>query len=205
MRKLFVLCMLMAVGVPVSGAESWFTCSISAENTVVRQGEVPKVKVRIGNHLGRDVVLVGSLDGSSYGMRYPKCGFELMDAQGKPLKISPESRCGNVNELRSEDFVTVPSGKEFDPYESRFFGSWQSQQLSQLPPGTYHIRFYYQTSIKGVHQYFGDERMLAEPKISPAIQKLYEMVPGLDLKSNTLKITITAQSPTPSAPVARAK
>ncbi|WP_038167408.1 hypothetical protein [Verrucomicrobium sp. BvORR106] len=205
MMKPLVLCMLVAVGATVSAAESWFTCSISAENTVVRHGEHPKVKVRIGNHLGRDVVLVGSLDGSSYGMRYPKCGFELMDSQGKPLKISPESRCGNMNELRIEDFVTVPSGKEFNPYESGFFGSWQSQLLPQLPPGTYLIRFYYQTSRKGVQYYFGDEQMLAEPKISPAIQKLYEMVPGLDLKSNALKITITAKSPPPSTPVVRAK
>lgn len=205
MKQLLVLCLAAATALPTSAADSWFTCSIASKGPVIREGEVPRIKVSIGNHLGRDVVLVGSLDGSSYGMRYPKCGFEIMDASRKPLKTSPDSRCGNMNELRVEDFVTVPTGTEFDPYGLGFFGAWQIHQFAQLPPGTYIIRFYYQTSTKGIQQYFGDEHFLETPKVSPALQKLYESVPGLDLKSNELKITTTAKSSSPTPPKALAK
>ncbi|WP_050028846.1 hypothetical protein [Verrucomicrobium sp. BvORR034] len=205
MKQLLALCMMAVAGLPASAAESWFTCTIAAESVTIREGEVPWIKVRIGNHLGRDVVLVGSLDGSSYGMRYPKCGFELKDPVGKPLKLSPDSRCGNMNELRAEDFVTVPTGRDFDPYGPGFFGAWQIHQFSQLPPGTYIVRFYYQTSTKGMQQYFGDEQMSAEPKVSPAIQQLYEKVPGLNLRSNELKITVTAKNSGSVQPATRAK
>lgn len=191
MKKLITLLFAFISAVSVIAADSPFTCSISAEKATLIQGQVPRVKVSITNKSGKDVHLVGSLDGSDVGWRFPKCSFELLDTTGKPVpQKQPMSRCGNMNTLKTTDFVKVAAGTEFNPIGKGFFGSWQLYRFEQLPPGTYILRFYYQTSTKGVQDYFGDERMMGQKTVAPEIQKLFESVPLIDIKSNDLQITV---------------
>ena len=191
MNKLIALLFAFTSSFSVIAADTPFTCSISAEKATIMQGEVPRVKVSIANKSGKDVHLVGSLDGSDVGWRFPKCGFELLDTAGEPVpQKQPMGRCGNMNTLETADFVKVAAGAEFNPFGQGFFGSWQLYRFKQLPPGTYILRFYYQTSTKGVQDYFGDERMMGQKTVSPEIQKLFEAVPLTDIKSNDLQITV---------------
>jgi hypothetical protein len=167
------------------------TCHIELEKPVIEQGTLPPVTVSIINETDKPIVLLGSLDGSDVGWRYPKCGFELFDENKKPLSLGGIGRCGNMNPLRAEDFVQVGSGNRFNPYGKGFFSSHHLWQISNYRPGTYYLRFYYQTRGTGVKDFFGDERMMKNPRAPANIQALAKQVPHLDLKSNFIKLTIT--------------
>ncbi len=177
-------------GFRVIAADTSFTCSISADKSTIIQGEIPQVKVSITNKSGKDVHLVGSLDGSDVGWRFPKCGFELLDTGGKVLPEKQSMRCGNMNTLKITDFAKVAAGAEFNPAGKGFFGSSQLYRFRELPPATYILRFYYQTSTKSVQDYFGDERRMGQKTVPPEIQKLFKAVPLIDIKSNDLQITV---------------
>ena len=165
------------------------TCTISVKNAVVRQGQSPQVKVAIKNRSDKEFVLVKSLDASDCGWRYPKCGFVVTRADRKPLPRWSFGKCGNMNLLRATDFVRVGAGKDFTPLGQEYMGSTMFR-IRNLPPGAYLLKFYYQTSTKGVEAYFGDERMMKNWKVSPEIQGLYAGVSELNLWSNELKFTI---------------
>lgn len=189
--KLPVLLIAFASSFNVIAADAPFTCTISAEKVSIVQGTVPRVNVAITNKSGKDVYLVGSLDGSEVGWRFPKCGFELLDAAGKPVpQKRPMSRCGNMNALKTTDFAKVAEGAEFNPTGKGFFGSSQLYRFRQLPPGTYILRFYYQTSTKSAEDYSGDLQRSRLKPVSPEIQELFEAVPLIDIKSNDLQITV---------------
>jgi hypothetical protein len=172
-------------------AESAFDCVIASERTAYAVGEVPNITVRITNRTAKSVVLVGSLDGSTAGRRSPKCRFEIFDAAGKLVTL-PVFGCGNMNILRTTDFVTVPAGDTFNPFGKGFFPPVQFYRIPVTKPGDYIFRFSYSTSDR-VEDYFGDERMSGQKIAAPEIQRLFERVPKLDLKSNELKLKFTAR------------
>jgi hypothetical protein len=194
MKTTAALWLLFAWPVLATAADTPFKCVLSAEKTTLAQGEIPILKVSISNDSGKDVHLVGSLDGSDLRRRFPHCILSLLDPMGKPLpRKGPIGVCGNMNRLRSADFVKIPAGSAFDLYGDGFFGSFEILRIKELPPGTYILRFYYKTSTKAVQDYFGDERLTlsTEPLVvSPEIQKLFESVPDVDIQSNDLKITV---------------
>ena len=185
---------IISVALTALATDTSFTCSISTTTPVVTVGERPNVKVVITNVTGKEVYLVGCLDGSDSGGRFPKCSFQLLDMEGNPIpEKEPRIGCGSRNRLKTTDFVKVAPGAEFTPYGQGFFGSWELFRFSTLPPGDYVLRFHYQTSTKDVQDYFGDEKMMGQKTASPEIQKLYEAVPLVDVKSNDLRITVRSK------------
>lgn len=190
--KSFVLTFLFSVVIHCSlASDAAFDCIIASERTTYSVGEVPNITFRITNKSTKEVVLVGSLDGSTTDRRFPKCRFEILDSAGKPVTL-PLALCGNMNVLRTTDFVVVPAGGTFNPFGKGFFGPVQFYRFPITVPGDYTLRFSYSTSDR-VQDYFGDERMSGQTTAAPEIQRLFERVPKLDLKSNELKLTFTAK------------
>ena len=91
------------------------SCTITGE-PVCTLGTTPKLRVEIVNHANHAIFLVGSLDGSEWKMRYPYCFFEVIGPDGKSA-IREAIRCGNTNPLLEKEFVTVPGGGTFNPYQ----------------------------------------------------------------------------------------
>ena len=170
-------------------ADAAFDCVIASDRTTYAVGEVPNITFRITNKSTKEVLLVGSLDGSTTNRRFPKCQFEILDAAGKPVTL-PLALCGNMNVLKTTDFVAVPAGGTFNPFGKGFFPPHQFYRFPVTVPGDYTLRFSYSTSER-VQDYFGDDR--GQPNAAPEIQRLFERVPKLDLKSNELKLTFTAK------------
>ena len=144
------------------------------------------------------------LDGSTAGWRFPKCRFEITDAAGKPVERRRTTICGNMNMLRVENFVRVPAREVFSPFGEGFF-SWLPYPVDFLDfgvrqePGTYTVRYYYSTSGDKVSDYFGDERIAAalsgkEFSVEPEIQRRFDQVPHVELRSKELKITFRPES-----------
>jgi hypothetical protein len=183
-----VLLMLLATFVTLSvvAAEPSFNCVLTSDRTSYTVGETPALAVTITNKSGKEVVLVGSLDGSDVGWRFPKCRVEIFDAAGKPVTAAM-GRCGNMNVLRLADFVVVPAGGAFNPCGPGFFSPHQFHRFPVSAPGDYTVCFYYSTSDR-VEDYFGDERMMGKTNAAPEIQRMFKRVPKIELKSNQLKL-----------------
>jgi hypothetical protein len=112
-------------------------------------GTAPRIAVSLINRFDSDIYLVGSLDGSEDQLRYPFCHFEVPDPTGKRVGAPYYGRCGYMNRLREKDFVQVPPGGKFDPYQNiddhGFFRSTQLWPPTFNSTGTYRVRFVYST------------------------------------------------------------
>jgi hypothetical protein len=147
--------------------------------------------VRIRNSSSSEVYLVGSLDGSDMGWRYPKCGFEVFGPDGSPV-VHEGALCDVTNGIGVVDFVKVPAEGSFDPLTEGFFIPYQLIRFPAETPGIYTVRFYYSTATDDIQDYQGGQR---GRRPSQEVQRLFERVPKLDLESNDLKLTFVASGP----------
>jgi hypothetical protein len=161
------------------GTESPIVCSIRSAPTI-EQGQTPKIAVEIVNRSNRAVYLVGSLDASESAWRYPYCFFQVVGPDGKPA-VKPTGRCGNMNALREEDFVSVRPRAVFDPYQHiDRFGFFPPAAISPSTfekVGEYRIRFHYSTEQTDIKQWLGDGRP------NERLVKLLGQVPKVTIKS----------------------
>lgn len=161
-------------------------CKISSSKPIYKKGELPKIEVSIINKSDENIYLVGSLDGSSFKFRKPYCYFSIekptIDSLPKP------EMCKTLNPLRMEDFVKVKPGESFDPYlridEYGFFGAYNISRIDNFRnTGKYKISFYYSTFEKKEKKSFVKNEELT-------VLNLLQLVPYVNLKSNTIEIEI---------------
>lgn len=186
--------MFLVAAVAACGADKPMVCRISTSAPVIVAGSIPNIKVAITNGFEREIFLIGCLDGSGFSGRYPRCWFELLSTEGKPI---PETEkrigCGTLNPLKTTDFVKVLPDADFNPYGEGFVGPWELSRFSTFVPGDYVVRFHYQTSAERVEQFLGAERLAGERRPSDEIMKLFASLPSIEVKSNDLKITVKAR------------
>jgi hypothetical protein len=171
-------------------------CVLVAGRDTYEIGELPQIEVRIVNRSSKDIVLIGSLDGSAANWRFPRCRFEVLDPSGNPGEGSSKM-CGNMNTLKPSDFVTISPGEAFNPFREGFFRSYPGALLASQQAGTYTVHFVYSTASRTVSDYFGDERMsaaLAGTKAfaTPEVQRLFDRTTHVELRSNELKLSFHA-------------
>jgi hypothetical protein len=166
------------------------SCTIRGEPTC-KLGNVPDVSVVITNQTKTDIYLVGSLDGSHCKWRYPFCYFEVIRPDGR-LALPPGKGCGHANELREKDFVKVPPGGTFDPYqeidEGGFFLSCQLTASAFRTAGEYRIRFVYSTKYDDIIAWVGDG--VATAAEYKKLLGMFRQVPKVEIRSNEIKIRI---------------
>lgn len=161
--------------------------TLTATHTEYVAGESPQVLVRMRNESQEPVVLVGSLDASDIKWRYPFCYFEIEgppDAQAWGL-----GRCGNMNPLRPQDFVSVQPGKDFDPYarvdDYGFFDNSQMDWHAFAVPGKYRLTWVYSTASEAPQEWLGDGTL-------GEVSELLKRVPHGIARSNTVEINVTS-------------
>ncbi|MCI0650928.1 MAG: hypothetical protein L0Z55_03480 [Planctomycetes bacterium] len=181
---------------PDEGAAAPFACTIRSE-PVCELGKAPVIAVEVANLTGREIYLVGSLDGSDLKWRYPHCYFEVTGPDGK----APENdmgRCGNMNALRQEDFVRVAAGASFDPYRKidgyGFFAASQLSEAAFAVPGDYRVRFVYSTAGENFKDWFGWGNSDEEAKAKD-LRGLFDMIPKATAISNEITITVRRSQP----------
>ena len=172
-------------------------CTIRSEPTC-GLGKVPNISVEIANWTGADIYLVGSLDGSDLKWRYPFCYFEVIGPTGKSVH-ERVARCGNMNALREKDFVKVPRGGKFNPYQrvddAGFFGSSQLTAATFQAEGEYRVRFIYSTEAREPKYWLGDAQgntaeMLRTGGSHENVLKLLALVPRTTVYSNEITIKV---------------
>lgn len=166
------------------------SCVIRCEPTC-ELGKAPKVSVEITNQTDADIYLVGGLDGSASRRRYPHCYFEVTGPDGKPA-VSGWGQCGNMNTLREKDFVKVPPGGSFDPYQKidayGFFATYQLYSNTFRAAGQYRIRFFYSTDCAEIAKWAGDG--VGEVRASRTLARLFRQVPKAEASSNEVLVTV---------------
>jgi hypothetical protein len=170
------------------------TCTICSEATC-ESGSAPTISVEIANWTDSDIYLIGSLDGSDLKIRYPLCYFEVIGPMGRPVPPRIPRFCANMNSLRVKDFVKVPPGGKFNPYDHGFFHSSQITPKTFTTPGEYRIRLVYSTDQADAKYWLGDVHgdqslMLNTGGSNEAVVKLLAQVPKTTVTSNEITIRV---------------
>lgn len=156
-------------------------------------GQVPQVSVEIVNQSAREMMLVGSLDASGCKARFPHCYFEVTGPDGKSA-LKELARCGFQNGIRVADFVKVPSGGKFNPYQRidqyGFFDSAQITAQTFDTPGEYRIRFFYSSASESFAAWAGNSYDKNKEPQNTQVRTYFEKVPKTALASNEIKVTI---------------
>jgi hypothetical protein len=161
-------------------------------------GQAPTISVEIANWTGGEIHLIGSLSGSDRKWRYPLCYFEVIGPDGKPAQQGI-ARCGNMNAIREKDFVKVPRGGKFDPYQKidgyGFFGTSLITPATFRAEGEYRIRFVYSTDRAEPKFWLGDvhgnvTEMLNTGGTNENVVKLLANVPKTTVSSNEITVKV---------------
>jgi hypothetical protein len=169
------------------------TCNLKSDKTIYKVGELPNLKVEIANNTGKNIYLIGSLDGSDVKWRMPHCYFTIQ--KPKPDTVDMIGRCGNMNTLKPQDFVLVKAGTKFNPYmhlnEHGFFTDYTTTNSRTFQtPGVYRIQFHYSTNSQKLDDFIGDRPLLQDKAKTQKLVSLLKQVPKVDIVSNEIEITI---------------
>jgi hypothetical protein len=173
------------------------TCTIRSGHTC-ELGKAPAIAVEIANWTEGDIYLIGSLDGSDHKWRFPLCYFEVIGPNGKSA-VQTVARCGNMNAIRGKDFVKVPRGGKFDPYQKiddlGFFASSLISPTTFRAEGEYRIRFIYSTDRVEPKYWLGDvngdtAEMLPTEGNNEKVVKLLAKVPKTTISSNEISVKV---------------
>jgi hypothetical protein len=166
------------------------TCTIRSQPTC-ELGQAPAISVEIANWTEGEIYLIGSLDGSDLKWRYPFCYFEVIRPDGKPAKNRIFRDCGNMNTIREKDFVKVPRGGKFNPYqkidEYGFFGTSLIVPATFQAEGEYRIRFVYSTDNADPKSWLGD---VGGNVTEMQVAKLLANVPKTTASSNEITVKV---------------
>lgn len=168
-----------------------YECILSSSKKIYKLGETPAVNVSIKNKSGKDVYLIGCLDGSEEKWRMPFCYFYIE----KPITDSLPlvARCGNMNPLRKRDFKLVASGDSFDPF-SKSSGYWSSYEIKRSDHfkkiGRYKVTFHYVAKSDKLEDFLGDHGFGVRRSQNNEVIELFKQTPSIKLESNTIEIEI---------------
>ena len=187
-----------------------FVCILSTSKRKYKVGDKPVLNVEIINKSDSAVLMVGSLDGSDIGIRLPICKYTVKHQILGDISTTG-FQCGNVNPIREFDFKEVPAEARFDPYERvddySYFSSRSTFWDQFLIPGIYKLKFRYSTMDKDnifwtrkkmqdvdstmIKWYFAEGKedvYYRELRKKKTLDSLWNLVPDLELESNTLTI-----------------
>lgn len=142
-----------------------FTAEVEGEP---QAGKEVQFRVRIKNISDRDVTVVGCLDGSSSGKRYPH--FNRSVTPSEPM--AERMGCGNCNSLRDSDLKVLKPGETFDPFGPNSFGNWLAKWT---PPkeGTYTVRWTFDYTAKDLSEWNGPiERRMGMGGLEEQLKKI---------------------------------
>lgn len=118
---------------------------VTSNANAYKPGDKLDLRIRIRNISPSKVRVVGSLDGSCTGSRFPRYTAQILDDTGAECTLDFGKRCGNMNGLREKDFVGLAPGEEFDPYtrvdEYGFFRHYALDRWSVPKAGKYTLVF----------------------------------------------------------------
>ena len=144
------------------------------------------VSVEVRNISNRPLWMVGVLDGSEIGFRYPH--YQPVIAGPEPLPAPELGDCGNVAPLRLSDFRHLVPNEGFDPTDARDGAGYLPLRtftnFRPPVPGRYELRLIVSTESLQVEEWLG---ILEYPGKEAVLARL-ALVPRVRVESNLLVV-----------------
>jgi hypothetical protein len=146
--------------------------------------------VELANAGPAEVLMVGVVDGSEGGLRYPRWRPEILgDAIGRVTARRDEDPL--VGPLRGSDFTRLAPGQAFDPTDpgpGRAYLPLSTFATFAPPvPGTYRFRLVLSTESETPEQWLGRFNQEEERE---EVLELVSRVPRVTLESNALEVRV---------------
>ncbi len=163
---------------------------LSTPKDVYRAGQPVEISIEVCNISKSSVPIVGVLDGSETGVRFPKYLPEIKSSIEFEL---PEMEvCGTTAPLRSVDFRLLKPKECFDPAKSTGDASYLPlftfNNFRPSKTGVYEFSLTLSTESARPEQWLGIIGYPGEEKVL----ELLKEVPHLTIKSNVLTIKVEA-------------
>ena len=154
-----------------------------------KTGQPIPVSVQVKNISDHPLWLIGVLDGSEAGLRYPHWQPEIITphplSEAEPLPLSDMSA-----PLRAQDFRRLQPGESFDPTaatgEAAYLPITTFQNFRPAVPGRYEFRLTFSTASEEDEEWLG---LIGYPGEAEVLKRLKE-VPRLRVKSNSAIIEV---------------
>lgn len=155
----------------------------------IRVGEAVPLSIEVRNVSDRPLYMVGVLDGSEVGFRYPHYLPQITAPQPlPPTEGLPE--CGNVAPLRLKDFRLLQPGEGFDPtvpLDDIAYLSLITFKTFRPPfPGRYEFRLTLSTESERDEQWLG---IIEYPGKEQVLSRLAQ-VPRVRIESNAAVVEV---------------
>ncbi len=166
------------VGTETDATAADLRCEIIPVKETYHVGDTASFRVVLTNVSKKPVVLVGSIEGSTGGDRYPHCVFTL-ERDGDTMVKRGIRIDGNFNDLRSSDFRLLAPGRSFEPFAMPSFVPPAEILKPFAKPGHYVVTFSYSTDAID----YKDWQPWWRAARADVIEKLKE-VPRLNLQAS---------------------
>jgi hypothetical protein len=173
---------------------------LSGPSGPVLVGAPVPIEIELRNEGPRAILIVGVVDGSEEGLRYPRW---LPTVEGPDGRVPPPpSEDPLVAPLRESDFVRLPAGRGFDPTNGPASGAnylplaaFASFSLPQ--PGAYRFGLELSTESESPDEWLGRFNQGSD---RDRILGLVARVPRLTVASNVLEVSAVPRGSAPSGP-----
>lgn len=163
--------------------------TLSAPPGPYRARRALKLRIELKNISGRPLWIIGVVDGSEAGYRYPH--WEPLITGPEPLSPEGTPWCGNVAPLLLTDFRQLQPNEVVDPTKAAEGAGWLPlvafEGFSPPVPGIYRVQLILDTGSQKAEEWLGIVGYQGE---SAVLQRLSQ-VPRLRVESNTLTIEVT--------------
>jgi hypothetical protein len=152
-----------------------------------RLGDLVQVEVKVRNLSPRPLLIVGVLDGSEAGLRYPHYTPQIV---GPEHSLPPPEWPEMTAPLRAQDFCRLKPGEAFDPTERvegrTYLPLVAFREFRPMGIGAYDLSLVLSTESQRDEDWMGT---LPYPKQEGVLDLLSE-VPRLKVTSNTIRILV---------------
>lgn len=153
-----------------------------------RVGVVVPVKIEVRNVSENAVWMIGVLDGSEQGFRFPQYRPSITSEQ--PVPPPEMEACGNLAPLRLQDFTRLGPNESFDPTTSQsdaaYLPIYTFANFVAPAPGSYHFRLKLSMLSETDEDWLG---MRGYPGEADVVARLRD-VPHVEVESNVATVVV---------------
>ncbi|TAG12102.1 MAG: hypothetical protein EAZ41_05035, partial [Sphingobacteriia bacterium] len=168
-------------------------CTLTAEQSVIKLGDIPKFRLNITNKGNKTIYLVNVLDGSGMKQRMPYYYFTIEKPKPDTILFT---RCKLMNPLKKEDFIQLEPNQSINPYAVNHqpglvYDHALSQKETFRNSGIYKINFHYDATATDIKQFMGT--IDTENKVDILLMDLFKRIDHYSLTSNTIEIKVISE------------
>lgn len=169
-------------------AQTGLQIELSTKTAEIKAGSEVVFEARMTNRGRQDFVIVPQGDGMHEGRKQPLAQIQIRLPGGEWL-VPLLPGCGNTNPIQAQDFRTVQPGKSIDLLAGMVWSKhsvWSALKV----PGTYEVRFVYDTTApldRWIGGPVGPERAA---ELAAVVKPLFDRVPKTRIVSNLVTVKV---------------